>query len=100
MNKRAKRLVNKMLYQKKYWSDINSLSQTFPSLNKEAFPKSPENVLGVIDLYDVPFGEKIKFKTTIEQKFDGSPNIIYFNAGERQENPIFQNVHQNQKSEN
>lgn len=46
----------------------------------ESFPKTPANMLGIVDLFDVPFGEKPIIENSIKNNVQiGSPVIIINN---------------------
>nr|ULD15994.1 hypothetical protein [Cylindrotheca closterium] len=49
--KQAKKYVNRVKYQKNFWSDETAVKEKIPHINPDAnLPKSPDNVLGLYDL--------------------------------------------------
>ena len=56
--KQGKDIGSKILYQQDFWSNVEKTSQ-IENLNKNSLiPQSPDNMLGIVDTYDVPDFEK------------------------------------------
>lgn len=57
--KQAKKFVKRMEYQKNFWSNKAKVNEIIPHIRPDAYlPESPNNVLGLYDLWDVGTPEK------------------------------------------
>ena len=77
--KQGRRIGQKISHQKEFWS--NSLkTSAIRGVNPNAFfPESPDNVLGLVDNYDVPLSEKNSMKDSVLGGSQSSRNIIFLN---------------------
>ena len=77
--KQAKKYVNRVKYQKKFWSDETAVKEKIPHINPENLTKSPDNVLGLYDLWDVGTPEKSTVSNAITALSGNDTNIIFLN---------------------
>jgi hypothetical protein len=79
ISRQGRQVGKKILYQQNFWSDpmeVNKLKSFDP---QATLAQSPENVLGLIDLYDVPMHEKKAMEDSIIKGSKNNPNIIFIN---------------------
>jgi hypothetical protein len=67
------------LKQNDYWSDGNIVSKLKNVNSTAVFPQSPNNILVVVDLFDVPKHEKALMKESIMKGAKNNPNIVFLN---------------------
>ena len=78
--KQAKKYVNRVNYQKNFWSDETAVKKKIPHINPDAdLPKSRDNVLGLYDLWDVGTLEKSTVSNAITALSGNDTNIIFLN---------------------
>ena len=78
--KQAKKYVNRVNYQKNFWSDKIAVKEKIPHINPDAYlPESPNNVLGLYDLWDVGTPEKSIVSNAITGFSGNDTNIIFLN---------------------
>ena len=76
--KQAKKYVNRVNYQKIFWSDETEVKGKIPHINPDAdLPKSPDNVLGLYDLWDVGTPEKSTVSNAITALSGNDTNLIF-----------------------
>ena len=80
LHKQGENAALKIQNQQKKWSNTTFIENQ-PHWNaSESFPKTPANMLGIVDLFDVPFGEKPIIENSIKNNVQiGSPVIIINN---------------------
>ena len=79
ISKQGKKIGAKLFYQKNFWSDKTKTSQ-LENLNSNApLPKSPDNILGLVDNFDVPVAEKPLMKSSIIRTSKNDNNLIFIN---------------------
>ena len=79
INQQGKKIGAKLVYQQNFWSDTNKTS-ALENLNPAAsLPKSPENILGAVDNFDVPVHEKPSMEESIMKKIENNTNIVFLN---------------------
>ena len=79
ITKQGKKIGQKIIYQKNYWSNSTKTSE-LENLNPTAsLPESPNNVLGVVDNLDVPPSEKACMEGSILKWSKNNTNIIFLN---------------------
>ena len=77
--KQGKELSKKALWQKKFWSNKTRTDQ-IPGIRPDtSLPQSPNNILTVADLYDVPNMEKSIINDAITNFSKNDTNIIFLN---------------------
>ena len=77
--RQGKKIGAKIIYQQNYWSNINKTSE-IENLNPTAsLPKSPNNILGVVDNFDVLLSEKAFMEASILKGSQNNTNIIFLN---------------------
>jgi len=78
--KQAKKYVNRVNYQKNFWSDETTVKGKIPHINTDAdLPKSPDNGLGLYDLWDVGTPEKSTVSNAIMALSGNDTNLIFLN---------------------
>ena len=78
--KQAKKYVNRVNYQKNFWSDETAVKAKIPQINPDAYlPKSPDNVLALYDLWDVGTPEKSTVSSAITGFSGNDTNLIFLN---------------------
>lgn len=78
--KQAKKYVNRVNYQKNFWSDETAVKEKIPHINPDAdLPKSPDNVLALYDLWDVETLEKSIVNNAITAFSGNDTNLIFLN---------------------
>jgi hypothetical protein len=79
ISRQARQIGRKFNRQQKFWSDLSQAS-TIKNFDSESFiAKSPDNILALIDCYDVPSGEKKAMQNGIMKGSKNNPNIIFIN---------------------
>ena len=79
INKQGKKIGAKLVSQQNYWSNTTETSE-LENLNPTAsFPQSPNNVLGVVDNFDVPSSEKAFMEASVLKGSQNNTNIIFLN---------------------
>jgi len=75
--KQGKKIGAKIVYQQNYWSNTTKTSE-LENLNPTAsLPQSPNNLLGVVDNYDVTSIEKPFMEENILKGSENNPNILF-----------------------
>lgn len=78
--KQAKKFVNRIEYQKNFWSNKAKVNEIIPHIRPDAYlPESPNNVLGLYDLWDVGTSEKSTVSNTITAFSGNDSNIVILN---------------------
>nr|YP_010472455.1 hypothetical protein N4L43_pgp054 [Pleurosigma intermedium]UVG42066.1 hypothetical protein [Pleurosigma intermedium] len=78
--KQAKKFVKRMEYQKDFWSNKAKVNEIIPHIRPDAYlPESPNNVLGLYDLWDVGTPEKSTISTAITAFSGDDRNLIFLN---------------------
>jgi len=78
--KQAKKYVNRVNYQKNFWSDETAVKEKIPHINPDAdLPKSPDNLLALYDLWDVGTPEKSIVNNAITAFSGNDTNLIFLN---------------------
>lgn len=78
--KQAKKYVTRVNYQKNFWSDKTAVKEKIQHINPDAdLPKSPDNVLGLYDLWDVGTPEKSTVSKVITDFSGNDTNLIFLN---------------------
>ena len=79
ITKQGKKIGAKLVYQQNYWSNTTKTSE-LENLNSTAsLPQSPKNVLGSVDLFDVPTHEKALMEGSIMKGTQNNTNIVFLN---------------------
>lgn len=79
MRAAGRTLGKKSRWQKNFWSNPEKYS-TLPNVNLESnFPESPQNILTVVDLYDVPSSDYSNFNEGFKSGTQSDPNIFRIN---------------------
>ena len=80
LHKQGENAALKIQNQQKKWSNTTFIENQRHWNASESFPKTPANMLGIVDLFDVPFGEKPIIENSIKNNVQiGSPVIIINN---------------------
>ena len=76
----GKKCGNRIVFQRNFWSNTTKTSK-YQNLNPNApLPLSPDNVLGVIDTFDVPLKvEKLGIQASAIKAANSTKNIIFIN---------------------
>lgn len=78
--KQAKKFVTRMEYQKNFWSNKAKVNEKIPHIRPDAYlPESPNNVLGLYDLWDVGTPEKSTVSSAITGFSGDDSNIVILN---------------------
>ena len=78
--KQAKKFVDRVNYQKDFWSNETAVKEKIPHINPDAdLPKSPDNVLALYDLWDVGTPEKSIVNNAITAFSGNDTNLIFLN---------------------
>lgn len=78
--KQAKKYVNRVNYQKDFWSNKAKVNEKIPHIRPDAYlPESPNNVLGLYDLWDVGTPEKSTVNNAITAFSGNDTNLIFLN---------------------
>nr|ULD16184.1 hypothetical protein [Cylindrotheca closterium] len=78
--KQAKKSVDRINYQKKFWSNKTAVKEKIPHINPDAdLPKSSNNVLAIHDLWDVGIPEKSIVRQAIRALSKNDTNIVFLN---------------------
>ena len=79
MRKAGRSLGKKSRWQKKFWSNPEKYA-TLPNVDLEAtFPESPQNILTVVDLYDVLSSDYSKFNEGFTSGTQSDPYVFRIN---------------------
>lgn len=79
ISKQGKGIGQKIVFQQKLWSKPD-LESIFPTVNLTAsFPQAPNNMLGVVDNFDVPYSEKASMEKFVLQGSKNNTNILFIN---------------------
>ena len=77
--KQGKKIGAKIVYQQNYWSNTTKTSE-LENLNPTAsLPQSPNNILGVVDNFDVPCSEKAFMEASVLKGSQNNTNILFLN---------------------
>ena len=77
--RQGKKIGAKIVYQQNYWSNTTKTSE-LENLNPTAsLPQSPNNILGVVDNFDVPCSEKAFMEASVLKGSQNNTNIIFLN---------------------
>lgn len=79
ISRQGKKIGAKLIYQKNFWSDESKTSKLVNLDANAPLPKSPDNVLGLVDSYDVPLLEKPIMEETILNGSKNDPNLVFIN---------------------
>lgn len=80
LTKQAKKFVKRMEYQKDFWSNKTKINEKIPHIRPDAYlPESPNNVLGLYDLWDVRTPEKSIVSSAIMGFSGDDSNIVILN---------------------
>jgi len=78
--KQAKKFVNRIEYQKNFWSNKAKVNEIIPHIRPDAYlPESPNNVLGLYDLWDVGTAEKSTVSNAITAFSGDDNNLVILN---------------------
>ena len=79
ISKQGKKIGAKLVYQKNFWSNKTETSQ-LENLNPNApMPESRDNILGLVDSFDVPVSEKPLMEGVIIHGSKNDPTLISLN---------------------
>jgi len=73
------KINKKALWQKKFWSNKTRTDQLSGIRPDTSLPQSPNNMLTVADLYDVPNMEKFTINDAITNFSKNDTNLIFLN---------------------
>ena len=77
--KQGKKIGAKIVYQQNYWSNTTKTSE-LENLNPTAsLPRSPNNILGAVDSFDVPSSEKAFMEASVLEGSKNNTSIIFLN---------------------
>jgi hypothetical protein len=77
--KQGKKIGAKIVYQQNFWSNTAKTSE-IENINPTAsLPQSTNNILGVVDNFDVPSSEKAFMEASVLKGSQNNPNIIFLN---------------------
>ncbi|MGK0366829.1 MAG: hypothetical protein ACI85O_003906, partial [Saprospiraceae bacterium] len=79
ISKQGKTIGKKLVYQQNFWSNINETSKLKAVNHTASFPQSPNNLLGLVDSFDVPFIEKAFMEESVLKGSKNNPNIKFIN---------------------
>ena len=78
--KQGKKFVDRINYQKYFWSDQTKVSEVIPHIRPDAdLPESPDNVLALYDLWDVGTSEKSTVRNAITAFSGKDTNLVILN---------------------
>ena len=78
--KQAKKFVQRIKYQKDFWSNKTKVNEVIPHIRPDAdLPKSPDNVLAVYDLWDVGTPGKSTVSNAITAFSGNDTNLVMLN---------------------
>jgi hypothetical protein len=78
--KQAKKFVERIKYQKDFWSNKTKVNEVIPHISPDAYlPKSPDNVLALYDLWDVGTREKSTVSDAITAFSGKDTNLVILN---------------------
>ena len=79
INQQGKKIGAKLVYQQNYWSNTTKINE-LKNLNPAAsLPQSPNNVVGVVDNFDVPSSEKAFMEASILKGSQNNTKIVFLN---------------------
>lgn len=79
ISRQGRKIGEKLVYQQNRWSNT-SKTNAIKTLNRTAsLPQSPNNVLGLVDNFDVPSSEKTLMEGSILKGSKNNTNIIFLN---------------------
>jgi hypothetical protein len=77
--KQGKKIGAKIVYQQNFWSNTAKTSK-IKNINPTAsLPQSTNNILGVVDNFDVPSSEKAFMEASVLKGSQNNPNITFLN---------------------
>jgi hypothetical protein len=77
--KQGKSIGEKIVYQQNFWSNPVKTSE-IENINLTAsFPQSTNNILAMVDNFDVPYNEKAFMEASILKGSQNNPNITFIN---------------------
>jgi hypothetical protein len=77
--KQGKKIGAKIVYQENFWSNTTKTSE-LENLNPTAsLPQSPNNILGIVDNFDVPSSEKAFMEASVLKGSQNNTNITFLN---------------------
>lgn len=77
--RQGRQIGAKLVYQQNYWSNTSKTSE-LENINPAAsLPESPNNILGVVDNFDVPSSEKAFMEASVLKGSQNNTNIIFLN---------------------
>ena len=78
--KQARKFVNRIQYQKNFWSNKTRVNEKITDIRSDAYlPESPNNVLGLYDLWDVGTPEKSIVSNAITAFSRNDRNTVILN---------------------
>ena len=78
--KQSKKFVERIKYQKDFWSNKTKVNEIIPHIRLDAYlPESPNNVLGLYDLWDVGTPEKSTVSNSITAFSGNDTNLVILN---------------------
>lgn len=78
--RQGRNIGRKFVYQQDIWSNRAQAESLIENLDPAApFAKSPNNVLGLMDLFDVPSSEKAPMEGSVFKSSQNSPNVVFLN---------------------
>jgi len=79
LNLQGQNIGAKISNQQEKWSNPDFVEK-IPHVNRsESFPKSPENMLGLVEIFDVPKSEKPIIQNSVRNNSTNSSSIIFLN---------------------
>jgi hypothetical protein len=69
----------KIVYQQNFWSNTTKASELQNFNPTASLPQSPNNILGVVDNFDVPSTEKAFMEASVLRGSQNNTNIIFLN---------------------
>ncbi|MGK0447703.1 MAG: hypothetical protein ACJA2M_001481 [Polaribacter sp.] len=80
LTKQAKKFVDRINYQKDFWSSKTKVNEIIPHIKPDAYlPESPHNVLALYDLWDVGTAEKSTVSNAIADFSRNDTNLVILN---------------------
>ena len=79
ISRQGKNIGAKLRYQQSFWSDKTKTSKLENVNSIALFPQSSNNVLGLVDNFDVPSNEKAFMEASIIRGYRSDRNIIFLN---------------------
>ena len=82
ISKQGKSIAKKLIYQKDFWSNSEKRSK-IDNLDPNAFfPEEQNNILSLVDNFDVPMEEKTPMETAIKKWSNNDSNLVFINNEE------------------